>query len=69
MYAALLTGLSSAALSILARLASKEIIENILETLVRKGAVYLAAKTGNTVDDEIARIIAERLRTPADPQK
>ncbi len=62
MYSALVTGITSAMVSIIAKLVSKELLEKVIETVVKKGVIYLAAKTENTVDDELARIINEKLR-------
>lgn len=68
MYSALVSGLSAAALAIIARLVTREILEKILETLVINGMTYIAKQTENTVDDEIARFIAEKLRTSQTPK-
>lgn len=65
----LMSGLSAAVLSIIARLVTKEVLENIIETIVRRGLTYIASQTENTVDDEIARFINEKLRNPTNPQK
>ena len=51
-----------AALSVISKLVSQDILENLLTALLKKGASYISSKTGNNVDDEIARIINEKLR-------
>lgn len=50
------------ALSIISKLVSQDILENLITALLKKGASYIANKTGNNIDDEIARIINEKLR-------
>ena len=62
MHAIILKALSMSALSIISKLVSQDILENLLTALLKKGATYIANKTGNNVDDEIARIINEKLR-------
>jgi hypothetical protein len=57
----ILSGLSAAALSIVARLVTKEVFEKILIMLIKRGASYLASKTENTTDDEIVAEIIKRL--------
>lgn len=59
--ASLLTALSQAALSVIARLISKELFEELLVKLVVKGAEHLASKTESKTDDEFVRAIANRL--------
>lgn len=59
--AALLSGLSSAALSVFARLISKKMFEELLERLIIAGVDMLADKTESKMLDDVAAIVKKQL--------
>ena len=68
MLPAIASGLLTAFLSILAKLATKEFFEVVLTKVIIFAAEKLAAMTTNSIDDELVKDIKERLGVTAIPK-
>jgi len=62
MIAALISGLTSASLSVLGSLISKKMFESIIRKMLLALLTKIVASTENTVDDDLIKPILEKLK-------